>query len=72
MKVIVIPVVIGALGTIPRELVKGVEDLDIRGQGDYSIQTTVLLRLARILSKVLKTLGDLLSSANTNVKKSKE
>ena len=32
MKVTVIPVVIGALGTIPKGLVKGLKDLEIRGQ----------------------------------------
>ena len=32
MKVTVIPVVIGALGTIPKRLVKGLEDLGVRGQ----------------------------------------
>ena len=31
MKVTVIPTVIGALGTIPIGLVKGLEDLEIRG-----------------------------------------
>ena len=39
MKVIVIPIVISALGTIPKELVKGLEDLKIRGQVE-TIQTT--------------------------------
>ena len=32
MKVKVIPIVIGALVTIPKGLVKGLEDLEIRGQ----------------------------------------
>ena len=32
MTVTVIPTVIGALGTIPKGLVKGVKDLDIREQ----------------------------------------
>ena len=32
MKVMVIPIVIGALGTIPKGLVKGLKDLEIRGQ----------------------------------------
>ena len=31
MKMMVIPIVIGALGTIPKGLVKGLEDLEIRG-----------------------------------------
>ena len=41
MKVMVIPIVIGALGTIPKGLVKGLEDLDFkksnRDYSDYSI-----------------------------------
>ena len=32
MKVTVIPIVVGALGTIPKRLVKGLEDLEIRGR----------------------------------------
>ena len=59
MKVTVIPIVIEALGTIPKGLIKGQEDLKIRQV--ETIQTTALLRLARILSRVLKTRGDLLS-----------
>ena len=54
MKVTVKPVVIGAHGTISKELVKGLEDLKIRGQAD-TIQTTALFRSARILRKVLET-----------------
>ena len=60
MKVTVIPVVVGVLGTIPKGLVKGLEDLEIRGQVE-TIQTTALLRLARILRRVLETWGNLLS-----------
>ena len=55
MKMMIIPVVIGALGTIPKGLVKGLEDLKIRGQVK-TILTTALLRLVRIL---IKTPGDL-------------
>ena len=54
MTMIVKPDVIGALGTIPRRLVKGLEDLKIRGQVK-TIQTTALLRSARIQRKVLET-----------------
>ena len=54
MKVTVIPVVIGALGTISKGLVKGVEDLEIRGQVE-TIQTTALSRSAKILRRVLET-----------------
>ena len=45
--VIIIPIVIGALKTIPKSLVKGLKDLEIRGQVE-SIQTSALLRSARI------------------------
>ena len=41
-------IVIGALGTITKGLIKGLEDLEIRGQVE-TIQTTALLRSARIL-----------------------
>ena len=39
MKVMMIPIVFGALGTIPKELVKGLEDLKMRSTDhpDYSI-----------------------------------
>ena len=47
----VIPFVIGAFETIPKELVKELEDLDIRGQVE-TIQSILLLRSARILRKV--------------------
>ena len=36
MKVTVIPIVIGAHGTIPKRLVKRLVDLEIRGQMDKS------------------------------------
>ena len=55
MKVTVIPIVIGALGKIPKGLLKRLEDLEIGGQVE-TIQTTALLRLARILSRVLQIL----------------
>ena len=59
MKVTVIPIVIGALRTIPKGLVKGLEDLEIRGQVE-TILTIVLLRSAWILRRVPETGGDLL------------
>ena len=52
MKLTVIPLVIGALRTVPRRLVKGLKDLEIRGQVE-TIQNTALLRSARILRRVL-------------------
>ena len=49
MKVMVIATVIGALGTVNKGLIMGLENLKIRG-GVETIQTTALLRSARILS----------------------
>ena len=54
MKVTIVPIVIGALGTITKGLLKGLEDLEIGGRED-TIQTTALLRTARILRRVLET-----------------
>ena len=54
MNFILAPIVIG---TIPKVMVKELEHLEIRD----TIQTIVLLRLARILRRILETLGDLLS-----------
>ena len=53
-------IVIDALGTIPKWLVMGPEDLEIRRQVE-TIQTRVLLRSAKILRRVLDTSRDLLS-----------
>ena len=47
-------IVISALRTILKGLVKGLEDLEIIGQ-IKTIQTTALLRLAWILRRVLET-----------------
>ena len=60
MKVTIVPIVIGALGTITKELLKGVEDTEVGGRVE-TIQTTALLRTARILRRVLETWGDLVS-----------
>ena len=60
MTMTVIPIVIGVLGTIPKGLKTEIEDMKIRGQVE-TIQTTALLRLARILRKVLESSGDLMS-----------
>ncbi len=54
MKVTFIPIVIGAIGTVTEGLFKGLDDLEIRGQV-VTIQTTTLLRSARILRRVLET-----------------
>ena len=57
LKVTVIPIVIGALGTITKGLVQGLEDLKIRRM--EAILITALLKSARILRRVLETWGDL-------------
>ena len=54
MKVTIISVVIDILEIILKELIKEVEDLEIRGQVE-TIQTTTLLRLTRILRRVQET-----------------
>ena len=60
MKVTIVPIIFGALGTVTKGLIKGLEDLKIRGQVE-NIQTTALMRSARILRRVLGTSEDLLS-----------
>ncbi len=58
MKMTVIPIVIAALGTIPKDFVKGLVDLEIGGQAET--QTPALIRSSRILRRVLEILEDLL------------
>ena len=60
MQVTIIPFVIGAFGTVTKGLLKGLEDLEVGGRVK-TIQTTALLRTARILRRVQETSGDLLS-----------
>ena len=60
MQVTIIPIVIGAFGTVTKGLLKGLEDLEVSGRVQ-TIQITALLRTARILRRVLETWGDLLS-----------
>ena len=52
--VMVIPIVTCALGTIFKDSINGVENLETGGQ-IKTIQTTVLLRSARILRRFLET-----------------
>ena len=54
MKVTIVPIVIGALGTTTTGLLKGLEDLEIGGRVE-TIQAIALLRTARILRRVLET-----------------
>ena len=60
LKVTIIPMVIGAFGTVTKGLLKDPEDLEAGGQVE-TIQTTTLLRTVKILRSVLETWGDLLS-----------
>ena len=59
-QVTIIPIVIGAFGTVTKGLLMGLEDLEVGGQME-TIQTIALLRTARILRRVLETWGDLQS-----------
>ena len=54
MKVTIVPIVIGALGTITKGLLKGQEDLEVGGRVE-TIQTKALLRTTRILRRLLET-----------------
>ena len=54
MKVTIISIVIGSFGTVTKALSKGLEDLEVGGRVE-SIQTTALLKTARILRKILET-----------------
>ena len=60
MKMTIIPIVIGAFDKVTKGLLKGLEDMDV-GVIVETIQTTALLRTARILRRALETWGDLLS-----------
>ena len=60
MEVTIIPIVISAFGTVIKGLLKGLEDLEVGGRVE-TIQTTALLKTARILRRILETWGDLLS-----------
>ncbi len=50
----IISIIIGAFGTVTKGLLKGLEDLEVDGRVE-TIQTTVQLRTARILRRVLET-----------------
>ena len=51
MQVTIIPIVIGAFGTVTKRLLNGPEDLEVGGRVE-TIQTIALLRTARILRRV--------------------
>ena len=48
------PIVIGTFGTVIKGLLKGLEDFEV-GDRVETIQTTALLKTARILRRVLET-----------------
>ena len=54
MEMTLIPIVIGALGIVTKGLVQWLEDLEVKGRVE-TIQTTALLRSARILGRILET-----------------
>ncbi len=54
MKVTIIPIVIGTFGTVTKGLLRGLEILEVGGRVE-TIQTTALLKTARILRRFLET-----------------
>ena len=54
VKVTIVPIVIGAFGTVNKGLLKGLEDLEVGGRV-VTIKTAVLLRTARILRRDFET-----------------
>ena len=54
MKVTIVPIVIGAFGTVTKGSLKGLDDLKVGGRVK-TIQTIALLKTARILRRVLET-----------------
>ena len=76
MNVVFIPIVIGALDRVTKGLIKGLDDLEIRGWLE-TIQTTVLLWSVRMLRRAQETCDDCVHSnsceklsADTSVKNS--
>ena len=49
MKVMVVPIVVSALGMVPKVVAESLEELEIRGRTDTT-QTTLLLKSVRIVS----------------------
>ena len=60
MRLMVIPIIVCALRTVPKRLERELEESEISGR-IKTIQITALLKLARILRKVLGPWEDLLS-----------
>ena len=57
MKTMVIPIVIGSLGTIPKQLKHHIERLELNNISLIEIQKSVILGTANILRKVLQLSG---------------
>ena len=55
VKVIIIPIVIGVLGTVTKRLLEGLENLEIGGRVETIKMTALSLRTARILMRLLGT-----------------
>ena len=51
MKVTIIPIVIGAFGTDTKGLIKGQEDLEIRGQVE-TIETSAIMEIGQNTEKI--------------------
>ena len=47
----IIPIVIGAFGTVTKELLKGLENLEVGGRVE-TMQTTALLRTTRSVPEI--------------------
>ena len=54
MQMTIIAIINGTFGTVTKGLLKGLADLEVGGRVE-TIQTTALLRTARILRRVLET-----------------
>ena len=65
MQVTIIPIVIGAFGTVTKGLLKGLEDLEVGGRVE-TIQTTAFLKTARILRRVLGRLEETCCHSNSS------
>ena len=50
----ILPIVIGAFGTVTKGLLKGLEDLEVGGRVATD-QMTAILKTARMLRRVLET-----------------
>ena len=65
MRVKMIPIIVGALGMVPKSLEDRLEEFEIRGRIE-TIQTTALLRSAGIFRRVLESWEELLSLTSGN------